>query len=209
METRVPWHQTALFNALQPEQRQRLAHLVVVRRLPKGRVLFLEGEPCTGFYLVETGAVRLWKAGPGGEEATLAVVQGGQSFAEAAMFAGETYPVTAETLEETWAAFVPKGPFLGALRGDPDLCLQVIESQARWLRRLTVSLERVCVRGGSDRLLGWLKETAQGRASFRLPVSKKALAGQLAMSPETLSRHLRALQERGSIRVEGQTIVLL
>ena len=209
MDAFAPWYQTAFFNALSPKQRERIGEMVLVRRLEKGQVLFLEGEPCTGFFLVEEGAVRLWKGGAGGEESTLAVIQSGQSFAEAAMFAGATFPVTAEALAPSRVAFVPKGPFLTALRSDPELALQVIESQALWLRRLTVSLERLSAHGSGERLLIWLKEASQGRSRFRLPVSKKVLAGQLAMSPETLSRHLRALQGQGALKVEGPMVTLL
>lgn len=205
----VPWHQTAFFHALRPERRERLGQILVEKRLAKGQVLFVEGEPCSGFYLLEAGSVRLWKAGPDGSAATLAVIHPGQSFAEAALFAGGAFPVTAEALEEGRAAFLPKGPFLAALRADPELCLQVIESQALWLRRLTLSLEQVSAHRSGDRLLTWLKEAAQGRRSFRLPVPKKVLAGQLAMSPETLSRHLKGLQDQGQIQVEGQAITFL
>lgn len=206
MDPLIPWHRTAFFHALRPGQREQVGALVHARTLDKGQVLFLEGEPCGGFYLVEAGAIRLWKAGPGGEEATLAVVQPGQSFAEAAMFGGGAFPVTAEALEPARVALVPKDGFLALLRRDAELCLQVIESQALWMRRLTTNLERVSSQGSGERLLQWLQEAAQGQRSFLLPVPKKVLAGQLAMTPETLSRHLKSLQERGALKVEGSRI---
>lgn len=208
MQTAIPWHQTAFFHALKPEPRARLGQILVEKRVDKGQVLFVEGEACTGFYLLEEGRVRLWKAGPGGEASTLAVVGPGESFAEAAMFGGGVFPATAEALEAGKAAFLPRGPFLALLRTDPELCLQVIEGQALWLRRLTVTLERATGHSGADRLLDWLREAAQGRRTLRLPMAKKVLAEQLGMSPETLSRHLRALQERGVIQVAGLQITL-
>lgn len=205
----VPWYRTAFFHALRPEQRERLGRLVVEKPLAKGQVLFVEGEACTGFFVLEAGQVRLWKAGPGGEESTLAVAQPGDSFAEAALFAGGAFPATAEALAPGRAAFLPGAPFLAALRGDAELCLKVIESQALWLRRLTVNLERVAAHSSSDRLLGWLKEAAAGRGAVLLEGPRRQLADRLAMSPETLSRALRALQDKGLIQVTGRRIRLL
>jgi CRP/FNR family transcriptional regulator len=37
-------------------------------------------------------------------------------------------------------------------------------------------------------------------------VTKKVLAGQLGMTPETLSRGFRSLQDLGFLRVDGTTL---
>nr|WP_284142841.1 helix-turn-helix domain-containing protein [Furfurilactobacillus milii] len=45
--------------------------------------------------------------------------------------------------------------------------------------------------------------------TFQLPVKKKELASFLGLSPETLSRQLKALQKEGVITVSGKHITFI
>jgi len=89
------------------------------------------------------------------------------------------------------------------MRADPDLAQAIIHAQAVWLRRLTHTVEQLTGSDSSDRLLNWVREQIPPGGSLVLPVTKKVLAGQLGMTPETLSRGFRNLQDLGVLRVEG------
>jgi len=177
------------------------------RRLEPEAMLFLEGEPCTGFFVLVEGAIQLTRCNEvPGAHPTLAVVLPVASFAEAAMFGGEAFPATATALKPSRVFHFPKGPFLAAMREDPDLAQAIIHAQAVWLRRLTRTVEQLTGSDSGDRLHTWIREQLPAGASLTLPVTKKILAGQLGMTPETLSRGLRQLQDRGVLRVSGTTI---
>jgi CRP/FNR family transcriptional regulator, dissimilatory nitrate respiration regulator len=198
------WHHAPLFHSLQPAQRSALDGMAGSRRLDGGEMLFLEEEPCTGFYVLTEGAIQLTRSSPvPGAHPTLAIILPVSSFAEAALFGGEAFPATATALKPSRVFHFPKGPFLGAMRADPDLALAIIHAQAVWLRRLTVKVERLSASDSGERLTAWLREQMPASGLLRLPMAKKALAAQLGMTPETLSRSLRSLQERGLLEVEG------
>ncbi len=202
------WTQAPLFASLTPEQRVKLETLAVRRRLEPGAILFFEEDPCTGFFVVEEGAIQLTRASDQpGAHPTLAVILPVQSFAEAAMFGGEAFPATATALQPSRVVHFPKSAFLRALRDDSDLALAVIHAQAVWLRRLAARIQELSGTPSGDRLKNWLRQhlPAVG-TSYTLPVPKKALAAQLGMTPETLSRALRSLQEEGCLHVEGRTL---
>jgi len=201
-----PWFQAPLFASLQPAQRERLGTLARSRKLAPEEILFLEDDPCTGFYVLVEGAVQLTRAAMPGAHPTLAVVMPVASFAEAAMFGGEAFPATATALKPSVVFHFPKGPFLAAMREDPDLAQAIIHAQAVWLRRLTHTVEQLSGSDSADRLLNWIREQVPAGGSLVLPVTKKVLAGQLGMTPETLSRGLRSLQDMGFLRVEGTTL---
>lgn len=198
------WHQAPLFTSLQPEQRRKLEDMATTKRLEVEEVLFMEDDVCTGFYVLVEGAVQLTRFGlTPGSHPTLAVVLPVNSFAEAAMFAGEAFPATATALKPSKVVHFPKERFLRTMREDPDLALAIIHAQAVWLRKLTMQIQQLSASDSTDRLRHWLREHLPKRGAFTLPVTKKALAAQLGMTPETLSRGLRSFQDQGLIEVKG------
>lgn len=206
------WSKTGLFLSMNSAQLARVGELMQLRKLEPGQLLFIEGEPCTGFYVVLEGQIRLYRTALKTRgETTLNVVRSGFSFAEAAMFSGGIFPATAEALEATLLAHFPKDPFLLLLRGDPDLCLKVMEGLAEWHHRLTFQVQQLSGNDGVGRLTRWIQDAAKNTADgvFHLKVSKKILATQLGMAPETLSRLLKQLREQGVVKVSGDRIQLL
>jgi len=204
--TTPSWYQAPLFTSLQPAQRERLQRLARPRSLDPEEVLFLEDEPCTGFFVLVEGAIQLTRAAEiPGAHPTLAVIMPVSSFAEAAMFGGEAFPATATALKPSRVFLFPKAPILVAMREDPDLALAIIHAQAVWLRKLTRTVEQLTGSDSSDRLQNWIRDQIPVGRSLVLPVTKKVLAAQLGMTPETLSRGLRSLQDQGSLRVTGTT----
>jgi len=202
-----PWSTAPLFAILQPPQRERLAGIATSRRLVADAMLFMEGELCTGFYVLVEGAIQLTRcAETPGAHPTLAVIMPVASFAEAAMFGGEAFPATATALKPSRLFHFPKAPFLVAMRGDPELAQAIIHAQAVWLRRLTHTVQQLTGSDSSDRLQTWIREQVPAGGSLVLPVTKKVLAAQLGMTPETLSRGLRSLQDQGILRVTGTTL---
>lgn len=205
------WSKAPLFRTLDDAQLARVGALVEIRELDAGQVLFVAGEPCTGFFIVLEGAVQLLRPGEDGTETALNLVRPGQSFAEAALFAGGAFPATARALERSLLAKVPRTPFLALLRSDADLCLRMLESLAAWHHRLTFQVQALRAQDAGGRLRTWLAEEAR-RAPHReilLRMPKKVLAAQLGMVPETFSRQLRQLAAAGLIAVEGPRIRVL
>ena len=205
------WSKSALFHRMTPAQVERLGALLWLKRAVVGETLFLEGEVCTGFFVVLEGAIQLRRAGSDGRETVLSVVRSAQSFAEAAVFSGGPFPATAQALEPSLLAHFPKAPLLRMLREDPDLCMGALESLASWHHRLTFQVQQLSQEDGTGRLRRWLGDQARESRDgiVRLRVPKKVLAGQLGMAPETLSRLLRTLRNCGEISGEGREIRLL
>jgi CRP/FNR family transcriptional regulator, dissimilatory nitrate respiration regulator len=201
------WLQAPLFTSLQAPQREKLAAMAIRRNLEAEEVLFMEDDPCTGFFVMEQGAVQLTRfSDTPGAHPTLAVILPVNSFAEAAMFGGEAFPATATALKPSRVVMFPKDRFLRTMREDPELALAIIHAQAVWLRKLAQKMQQLSTSDSSDRLRIWLRENLPQKGELLLPMTKKALAAQLGMTPETLSRSLRSLQDEGVIQVKGTHI---
>ncbi len=98
-----------LFSGLSEGQLQDLAMIVIDQMFRRGQTIFLEGEEGSGFYVVITGKVKVYKLSPDGKEQILHILGPGEPFAEVPVFAGQRFPANAEALEESRLFFFP-GP---------------------------------------------------------------------------------------------------
>jgi len=91
----------------------------------KGAALYREGAEATGFYLVESGSVRVL-ATANHRHHVLDTVGVGGILGLPETVPGGTYRATVEAEVPTTAAFVERNAFLRLLADHPDLCMHVI-----------------------------------------------------------------------------------
>ena len=203
-----------LFSGLTPEQLQGVAACCDTLSLAPGQELFRQGSPCDGFYLVTEGAVRLFRLGPDGREQVLHHVTAGGSFAEAAVFRFGRFPASAAAdAAPTRLIRVRATPFLEFFRSTPVLAPQMIAALCSRLRTMTDRIELLTHLSAGSRLAHFLLQlpsTAGPDGSWvvELPVAKKTLAGELSVTPETLSRLLSRWAGKGWIVLDGRRLQL-
>ncbi|MGQ9651848.1 MAG: Crp/Fnr family transcriptional regulator [Phycisphaerae bacterium] len=194
-----------LFGGLTDSSRQRIASLAVRKRYKKGEIIFRQGQRCPGVFVVGQGNVRIYKIAPSGKEHVLHFASEGMTFAEVAAIGEFDCPAYAEALEDTVCALLPQEAFLKALRCDHEMCVQLLQGMAGWVRHLIGLLEDIVLRDAAGRVARHLLQQAAGRGSeFSLPILKKDLASHLNLTGETLSRTLRRLAESGLIEMPDQ-----
>lgn len=180
----------------------------VVRQLPRGSVLFLQGDPASRFFVVLEGWVRLVRTTPEGGEVTIALFGRGESLAEAAMLQLRSYPVTALIPEHSRLLIISAESFLGRLKADSDLCFAVMATMARRLHQFVQQVEQLSASSTTQRLATFLLRccTAEsGPCTIELPIDKALIAARLGMQPETLSRAISKLRPHG-VSVNGATV---
>ncbi len=205
-----------LFAALPPEDLRRLSAIASARKAAKRETVFHEGDRADGFFVVASGRIKVFKLSPDGKEQILHIIEPGQTFAEATIFEGGTFPAHAETLADSDLAFFPKRPFMDLLEKNPKIAVRMLASLSRWLKRMTDLVDSLALRDVETRLVRFIRDdlAAQGippadGAVYELPVSKNVLAARLGTVPETFSRTLRKLADEGKLRVRGKQIRIL
>jgi CRP/FNR family transcriptional regulator len=93
---------------------------------PKGTMLFREGHPARGVFLLCEGRVRLSLCSENGSRLTLRVATPGEVLGLSACLSGGSYEVTAEALDPVWIAAVRRKDLLRFLREHAEVCLQVV-----------------------------------------------------------------------------------
>lgn len=170
--------------------------------------LFLEGEPATMFFVVLSGSVRLFRVAPDGRLTLVHVVTAGESFGEAVVLSGESYPVSAEFDEGTELLSVARDPFIAHLREDAALCLRVLSTLMGWERFFYSELNQLRQRSPAQRLAAYLLAQAEksrkvDRQGARLP--KHVIASRIGITPESFSRALKKLEKMGLLK-SGQEV---
>lgn len=182
----------------------------------KGDIIFLEGEPYRGFYIVIKGAVRVYKSNPEGKELTLHIIEPFDSFAEIPLFISEAlgksnfYPANAQAIENSVLIFVPKDEFLKIIDKNPKISLKMLHGFAKKLMSLNQQIENLTLKGVAERLAEYIYNEYKNRGTneFKLNLSRVILATYLGTIPETISRALRKLQDCGLIQIYGKKIVI-
>ena len=91
----------ALFANLSPGELDFIARRAVPLRCDAGEMIFSEGEPCRGLYVVQSGQVKIFKASADGREQVLLIAGPGGTMAELPVFDGGPYPASASAVTET------------------------------------------------------------------------------------------------------------
>ncbi len=203
---------TKLFSGLPSEQYHSLGKIARKLVYPKGQVIFTQGEPGKGFFIVIKGKVKISQTSLEGKEQILNFFTEGEHFAEVPAFDGGCYPVSAATLEDTELLFFSREDFLHLIQKHPSLAINILVVFAKHLRKLVGLVENVSLREVPQRLAVYLLDLSerQGhKTTVELDLTKGQLAAMMGTIPETLSRGLTKLSQEGLIAVQGVQITLL
>lgn len=177
----------------------------------KGELLFQQGEAADAFFVVLGGWVKLYRVTPDGNEAVVGVYRRGETFAEAAMFLGGRYPVSAEVVTDTRLLRVDGQRLRQRIMEQPELALSMLASASYHLKALVEQIEHIKLLSAPQRLAEFLvrlSSVREGSVTIELPYEKALLANRLGMKPESLSRALAKLRPLGvSVDREHVSIV--
>jgi CRP/FNR family transcriptional regulator, dissimilatory nitrate respiration regulator len=203
-----------LFAGLPPSDLENIAAVTVIKTLSKGDYLFREGDPATGFYIVQRGAVNVHRVNAAGKEQIIHIFRAGESFAEVALASEKGYPADACALESSQVLLVQKDGMLALVRRQPDLALRMLGAMSGHLRVLVGQLEDLTLKDVEARLANWLVKRcpnpqSQQAVRIELPLTKRVLAAELGTVSETFSRTLAKFREQKLLTVKGKTVTIL
>ena len=193
---------------------QFLVERAVPRTYEKGELIFTEGDPCAGLFIIERGHVRIFKSSPSGREQILTVEGPGSSIAELPVFDGGTYPASTAAADDARVYFISKQDFHSLCLVHPQVPLKVLKVVGGRLRRLVGIIEELSFTTVRARLITVLLRLSQsGRKTkagieIQLPSSNQELASEIGTVRELVSRNLSRLQAEGLIRMDGKTVLI-
>ena len=200
------------FSGLDEATLNALARVAVRRRYDAGQMIFVEGEPCAGLFIVERGRVKIFKLSPGGREQILHIFGAGEGFNDVAVLDGGPNPVNVMALEPTSVLVIDCPSMVDLLERYPALSRAVIENLASRARHLVSLVEDLSLRTVVGRLAKLLLEQASGEVDLeRFPqgLTHAQMAARLGTVREVITRSLHKLEDEGIIKIERHRITIL
>lgn len=200
-----------LFAGLNDSELQALAQRAGEHRFAPDQMLFWEGEPCAGIYLIAEGSVKIFKTSPSGREMMLALESAPSTVAELPLFDGGPYPASVRAVDAVLTYFINKAEFQQVCRQFPDVGLKMLAVVGRRLRLLVSVVESMTFGSVTQRLARLLLDFGKqaGRDEFALPLTHQELASRLGTVREVVSRNLARFRAEGLIRIQGHQVWLL
>jgi len=204
-----------IFAGLDEHELRALAGRSVRKKYEEGQLIFSEGEPCAGLYVVASGRIRIFKTSPSGREQVLSIEGPGSSVAELPVFDGGDYPASTSALTDCETIFVSRRDFHALCLEKPEVSLKVLRVVGGRLRKLVSIIEELSFTTVRQRLVALLVRMAneQGKktkAGWEIETggSHQELASHIGTVRELVSRNLARLQAEGLIEMGGRHIII-
>ena len=191
-----------------------LSSAAVERTYARGEIIFLEGEPCSGLYIVAAGEVKVFKLSPQGREQILHRFVSGDTFNDVAVLDGGPNPASAGALTDAALSIIPRSQLKHLAEAHPALAWALIESIARRARHLVAMVEDLSLRSVKSRMARLLLTEAQrtpaaGALDRSQMVTQAEMAARLGTVREMIGRVLRELADEGIIEFDRHRIVII
>ena len=208
--------QSGLFQGLSEEAVEPVVSRLETVTLPRGRVVFNEGEPGDSLYIVLTGKIKLSRRAPDGRENVLAVMGPSDQFGELSVFDPGPRTATATAVTDVRLARMPQSMLRPWIEAHPEIGEQLLRVLARRLRRTNDSVADLIFTDVPGRVAKALLQMADrfgSRESDGLRVkhdlTQEELAQLVGASRETVNKALADFVHRGWIQLQGKSVVVL
>lgn len=181
--------------------------------LPANRNLYEAGEPVREAFILFNGSVKRAVTMPGGATRVIQLVQKEQLLGPGEIFGATHYASSCSSITAALLVAIDARKLRELVQENSELSGRIIRVLAG--RQCATEFDATGYHyglTGAQRLLDYLLEQAgdqaglAGETTVSLKASKKVIAARIGMTPESLSRNLRELSEKGVIVVDGRNV---
>ncbi|MPZ63400.1 MAG: cyclic nucleotide-binding domain-containing protein [Propionibacteriales bacterium] len=208
--------QAPLFGGLDEEAASALRASMAEGRLARGDVLFREGDAGDRLYVVTDGKVKLGRTSSDGRENLLAILGPGQMFGELSLFDPGPRSATVTAVTDVKMMSLSHDELVRWLTGRPQVARGLLSQLAARLRRTNEVVADLVFSDVPGRVAKALLDlsarfgrTADDGVHVHHDLTQEELAQLVGASRETVNKALADFAQRGWLRLEPRSVVLL
>jgi CRP-like cAMP-binding protein len=208
-----PHKKSCLYNFLgDAEARKAWREMRVASPFKAGEIIFHEGMPPPGVYVICNGRVKVYKSTRSAQQLTTRVELAGDLVGHITLLADEgPYTGTAEALESSVISMVDSKSFLAFLAKFPQAARALLMELARDVRRGENKARDIAYKSARSRIADSLLKITNSSKSYPLMINvrRTELAEMAGLTLETSVRTLKDFELRGLIKRQGKGILVL
>ncbi len=196
-----------LFHDMDEGNFEDLIRAAYVQTFPPQVDLITEGDHADFLHIVFSGSVELY-ARWNGRETSMATVRPISTFILAATIKDAPYLMSARTSEKSRIIMLPSLDVRTVFEKDNAFARAVVTELAQCYRSVVKKTKDIKLRSSVERVANYLlrcHHQTGGALEFELQIEKRRLASLLGMTPENLSRAIKALRAYG-VKVDGTSV---
>jgi len=186
----------------------------VCQHLKKGSIFLQEGGFPMGVYCITHGKVKVYRHGDGRDQ-IIKIVGPGELLGYKSLLAEESYPVSAEALEDVHLCFIPKSTFLETLFNSASFSHKILKMACKELEIMTESITNMAqktVRERTAATLLLLNQTYGSDSledgSVQINMRREDIASIVGTATETLIRLLADFKQENLIQIDGRKVII-
>lgn len=210
------WRDESFFCNLEPEALKSLESMVFTNVYPDGAVLFSEGQPARGAFLVCHGSAKLSISSGEGKTLITKITAPGELLGLSSALSGHPYKATAETIEPSQVNFVRREDLLRFIHEHHAACGNVArqlthdcETDEDHIR--AIGLSHSAGEKLANLILTWCAEhgkAGEGGIRVQMLMTHEDISQLIGTSRETVTRLLKEFREKKLISIKGATMTV-
>jgi CRP-like cAMP-binding protein len=172
------------------------------RHVPRGKVIFRQGEEGREMFVIGAGRVRLTIGTDDGHEREIAVFGQGDFFGELSLLGDAPRTATATAMEDSTLLVLSRDVFAMMVQDDLEIVFRMMNAQGQRLSNTNVPIQQLMQQLGRIRVASHCLRRLLGGAAGGFDV--EALAAELALPPQAVSASIAHFASQGAGTVQGQ-----
>jgi CRP/FNR family cyclic AMP-dependent transcriptional regulator len=208
--------QAPLFSALDDEAATALRASMSETKIRRGEVLFREGDSGDRLFVVTDGKIKLGRSSTDGRENLLAILGPGQMFGELSLFDPGPRSATVTAVTDVSMLVLSHDEMVRWLSGRPEVARGLLSQLAGRLRKANDVVADLVFSDVPGRVAKALLDlsarfgrTADDGVHVHHDLTQEELAQLVGASRETVNKALADFAQRGWLRLEPRSVVLL
>ena len=210
------WRTEEFFCNLETDTLKALESIAFTNVYPDGAVLFAEGQPARGVFLMCHGSAKLSISSGDGKTLITKITEPGELLGLCSALSGHPYKSTAETIEPSQVNFVRREDLLRFIHEHHSACGNVarqltndIETDEEHIR--AIGLSHSAGEKLANLILQWCAEHGKpGESGIRVQMlmTHEDISQLIGTSRETVTRLLKEFREKKLISIKGATLTV-
>ena len=175
----------------------------------RGIVLFAEGDPVRGVYVLRTGSAAVSVSSSEGRVVILRLAHAGEVLGLNCVLYNSFYDTTVKTLAPCCIDFMSRAELMEFSENSQAGANAILRLLSRELTQLTERTRSLLLRQTSARLANLLLECSRESTRIERVFTQEDIAQMIGSSRETVTRLLTTLRRRNIIQITSDSVLIL